>query len=94
MILGPTKIITACQETATTLATIAPPAIALTLVVPTTRLTRIVMSDIRTGRSRGAQAVAISTAFGGLADIEAMVLIMTDMSWIADNLAARGRPLF
>lgn len=52
------------------------------------------MPDIRTGHSRGAQAVAISIVFGGLADIGAMVLIMTDMSSIADNLAVRGRPLF
>ncbi|KAG7291793.1 hypothetical protein NEMBOFW57_001813 [Staphylotrichum longicolle] len=34
------------------------------------------MSDIRTGHSRGAQAVAISTAFGGLADIEAMAVVL------------------
>lgn len=66
----------------------------MTLVFPTTRLIRIGMPDIRTGHSRGAQAVAISIVFGGLADIGAMVLIMTDMSSIADNLAVRGRPLF
>lgn len=80
-------------------------AIALTLVFLTTRLIRIGMSDIHMGHRWGEmplpQAVAISIFFGGLAGvgapsliIGAMVLVMTDISWIAENLAARGGQWF